>query len=256
MTNPLVQKLGSFNVLDAKDRDALDGLCQSSFSRAAGQHLIREGDRPDQVFLLVQGWAYRYKLTHDGSRQIMAYLIPGDLCDPHVFVLEAMDHSIALLTDAEVIAIPKQTIIDLTEQRPAIARAFWWSALVDEAVLREWLVNMGSRDAYERLAHLFCELWQRMFQVGLTRGDTYSLPVTQEQLGDTVGLTAVHVNRTLQQMRAAGLISTKSKQLTILEPERMKRAAGFDPKYLHLTARTNLDRSAPAVMRLKTGSSR
>jgi len=235
--NPLIRKLMGFNTLSGADREALDALCGSVVERRSGAHLIREGEQPASVFLLIDGWAFRYKYTENGGRQILAFLLPGDLCDPQVFILEQMDHSIALLSDARVVEIPKKVIVALTEDHPAIARALWWSALVDEAVLREWLVNMGRRDARARLAHLFCELWMRMCHVGLSDDGAFSLPLTQEQLGDTVGLTSVHVNRVLQGMRTEGLITMQSKTLTILDTERMTMIAGFDPKYLHFRRR-------------------
>jgi CRP-like cAMP-binding protein len=237
MTSKLTTKLSCFVDLDEADRQRLDSLATGASPVAAGQDLIRAGDRPEDVFLLVEGWACRYKLLPDGKRQIMAYLIPGDLCDIHIFILKQMDHAIGLLSDARVARVPKQDMLALIRERPVIGQALLWSTLVDEATLREWLVNIGQRDAYQRIAHLFCEMWQRMRQVNLVADGEFALPLTQEQLGDTVGLTAVHVNRTLQRMRTEGLISLSSKQLTIHDIERLKIVAGFDPNYLHLERR-------------------
>ncbi|NJC35278.1 CRP-like cAMP-binding protein [Sphingomonas jejuensis] len=234
MQNPLISKLLSCIDLGADDRAALEELCTSSMWRDAGEDLISEGDQPSDVFLLLSGWACRYKYLRDGGRQIMAYLLPGDLCDTHVFILKTMDHSIGLLSNAEVVRIPKEAILTLTDERPDIAKAFWWSTLVDEGVLREWLVNIGKRDAYARLAHLFCELWVRLCHVGLTRDDQFTLPVTQEQLGDSLGLTSVHVNRVLGRMRNEGLVATRARSVTILNGDRLHEVAGFNPNYLHL----------------------
>lgn len=240
MLNPLLRKLSTFVDLSKDDQAALDRLCHDTRSYKAGSNLIREGQRPEAVFLLVKGWAYRYKLLPDGSRQIVAYLIPGDLCDIHIFILKEMDHSMALLSDATIAHILRRDMEDLLRERPAIGQALFWSTLVDEATLREWLLNIGQRDAYHRLAHLFCEMWARMRQVGLVTDDEFSLPLTQEQLGDTMGLTPVHVNRVLQRMRSEGLISLTSKQLTIHDIDRLKKIADFDPKYLHLDRRKAL----------------
>ena len=237
MDNPLARKLSSFTDLSVDDLAQLNALCRPTRRFTAGRNLIKEGDRPDDVFILVEGWACRYKILPNGGRQIMAYLIPGDLCDIHVFILKEMDHAIGLLSDASVAAIPKQAMLNLIRERPKIGEALFWATLVDEAVLREWLVNLGQRNAYARIAHLFCEMWLRMCQVGLTSNDAFSLPLTQEQLADTSGLTSVHVNRVLQRMRAEGLISLSSKQLTIHDIGRLKEVAGFDPKYLHLERR-------------------
>lgn len=237
MSNPLTTKLRSFADLSAEEANALDEVCQDTFT-VKGRDLIQIGDRPEQVFLVLDGWACRYKDLPDGKRQILAYLIPGDLCDPHIFILEEMDHSIRAIGEARVAAIPKRTILDLTERYPALARAFWWSALVDEAVSREWLVNIAQRDSHARMAHLFCEMWLRMCQVKLTQGGTFDLPLTQEQLANTLGITPVHVNRVLQRLRAEGLITTRGRRMTIHDVDALKAAAEFDPRYLHLDART------------------
>jgi CRP-like cAMP-binding protein len=230
-------KLSSFVDFCDAEREELEALTRSAKWYRQGTTLIHDGDRPENVFLLMDGWACREKTIDSGARQIVAYLIPGDLCDPHVFILAKMDHAISLLSDARVVSIPKQTIINLTDRRPRIARALWWATLVDEAVLRHWLVNIGQRDAFDSVAHLFCELWERMNQVGLTRGGSFSLPLTQEQLADTMGMTSVHVNRVLQRMRAAGLITMESKTLTIHDVARLRELGDFDPGYLHLNRR-------------------
>lgn len=237
MANPLTIKLAGFANFTPEDAGALDRLCRNAFTVRGGRDLIRIGDRPEQVFLLLDGWACRYKDLPDGRRQILAYLIPGDLCDPHIFIFEEMDHSIRALGDARVAAIPKQVILDLTDRYPALARGFWWSALVDEAISREWLVNVAKRDSYTRMAHLFCEMWLRMCQVGLATNGTFDLPLTQEQLGDTLGITPIHVNRVLQRMRAEGLVSLCRRKMTIHDIDALQDAAEFDPRYLHLDAR-------------------
>jgi len=239
VTNPLTMKLGSFVDLSKDDLDHLNHLASFPSRMRSGRDIIREGERPENVILLLTGWAYRYKVLADGRRQIVAHLLPGDLCDTHVFILGRMDHSIGLLSDATVAAISRETIIEVTERAPTIARALWWSTLVDEAVLRHWLINIGQRDAYDRTAHLFCELWERAAQVGLVNGNAFDLPLTQEQLGDSLGLTAVHTNRVLQRMRGEGLITFQGKRLAILDMEGMRGAAAFDPSYLHLVRRND-----------------
>lgn len=232
--NPLTNKLSGFTNLTAEDRGALDNMVVDSVRRQAHTDLIRDGDRPSHVIIMLEGWAYRYKVLADGSRQIMAYLLPGDLCDPHIFILDKMDHSIGLLTNAKLAFIPRETIMGLTDCCPRIARGFWWSTLVDEAVLRHWLLNLGQRNAYDRIAHLFCELWDRLTQIGLRNGNQMEVPLTQEELGDTMGLTNVHINRMIKQMRKDGLIEMNNKCLRILDIERLRAIAGYDPTYLHL----------------------
>ena len=237
MVDILARKLSSFIDLSEDDQLHLRDLCGKTRQVRAGEDIIHEGDRPENVFLLVEGWACRYKTLPDGQRQIMAYLIPGDLCDIHIFILKEMDHAIAFLNDGKVAAIPKEAMLQTLRQRPRIAQALFWSTLVDEATLRAWLVNIGQRDAYKRIAHLFCEMWLRMCEVGLTSGGEFSLPLTQEQLADTMGLTSVHVNRVLQRMRTEGLIRFSNKQMLIHDVEHMRLISGFDPNYLHLDRR-------------------
>jgi CRP-like cAMP-binding protein len=239
MMNLLTRKLEAFAPLPDADKRLLDEVIQPAQAVGARVDLIREGDTPSHVNLILDGFACRYKTTPDGSRQIMAYLVPGDFCDLHVFILKAMDHTIATLSPCTVVKIPRDQILALM-QRPAIARAFWWAALVDEATLREWLVNVGLRSAEQRVAHLLCELLLRLETVGLTNGAMYELPITQAELADTTGLTSVHVNRVLQRLRRDGLITLKSRNLMIMDVERLKAVSGFNPNYLHLSERNGL----------------
>jgi CRP-like cAMP-binding protein len=234
--SPLVSKLESVAGLTDEDRAALAALCDEPRVMGARRNVIREGERPDHVHLMVEGWAARYKLLPDGARQITAFLIPGDFCDLHVTMLGEMDHSIITLTRAKVAYIPRSKMDALTE-RPGLVRAFWWATLVDEAVLRAWIVNVGRRDAFEAIGHLMCELFVRMRNIGLTDDHCFELPLTQEELGDALGLTPVHVNRVLQRMRADSLISFKGGLLTILDYGRLESVSGFNSNYLHIAER-------------------
>ena len=230
----LIAKLGRFVPLNEEERDALAHVSRNGRRMNRGTDLITEGDKPVAVFLLLEGWAYRYKSMIDGGRQIMAYLIPGDLCDVQIFLFEAMDHSIGLLSDALVVKIPAAEMLDLMDRYPRIERALMWATLVDEATLREWLLNVGQRDALQRLAHLFCELCVRLKVVNLVDSSkTFSLPLTQSELADTTGMTTVHVNRSLQRLRQEGLIVMKAGKLTIVDFDRLAEVAGFTPNYLH-----------------------
>ena len=230
----LIHKLGRFVPLNDEERDALENLARKARRLPRGTDLISEGDKPVSVFLLLEGWAYRYKSMINGGRQIMAYLLPGDLCDVQIFLFEEMDHSIGLLSDALVAKIPAAEMLDLMDRYPRIERALMWATLVDEATLREWLLNVGQRDALQRLAHLFCELCVRLGVVNLVdEPHTFDLPLTQTELADTTGMTAVHVNRSLQRLRHDGLIVTKHGKLTILDYKRLAEIAGFNATYLH-----------------------
>jgi CRP-like cAMP-binding protein len=241
--NLLTRKLEGYVHLDDGDRSYLDEIVKPVRRVAAHTDIIKEGDAPSDVRLILRGFACRNKVTPDGDRQIMAYLLPGDFCDVHVAILKQMDHSITTLSECDVVEIPLDVIEAMTT-RPNLARALWWATLVDEATLREWLVNLGTRDARQKVAHLFCELLVRLRVVGLADGGEFKLPITQQDLADTVGLSAVHVNRVLQGMRANGLVEFESKVLTILDFDAMVAISNFNPNYLHLMDRTRPARKA------------
>ena len=239
MATYLIRKLEQFTRLSSDDKRALEQAAAQRVRRLAPREdLIREGDKPRQVNLILDGWACRYKVLEDGRRQIQAFLVPGDICDLRMFILKQMDHSVAALTSLTVAEIPSGTILDLTQNSPRLSHALWWNSLVEEAIAREWISVLGQREAIERLAHLFCELCLRLRGVGLTNGHAdgiaFEMPLTQEQLADATGITTVHVNRTLQQMREQGLILLKGKTLIIPDLESLKAVALFNPNYLHL----------------------
>lgn len=239
MTNPLVRKLSHGAELTDEDRARLLHVCSHTRQVGPRQDIIQEGDRPDEVHLVLSGFACRYKLLKDGRRSIMALLVPGDFCDLHVAILGQMDHSIATLSPCTLVDIPRRVILDLTLNRPRIAHAMLWATLVDEGILREWLVNMGLREADRRMAHLFCELLLRLRAVDLADERSYELPLTQNDLSDLLAMSEVHVNRTLQVLRGDGLITFRKQRLTIPDVERLKRFAEFTPNYLHLDKRVN-----------------
>jgi CRP-like cAMP-binding protein len=235
LTDPLTRKLENFALLSSEDRRFLAEIVRPSRRVHPHTDIISEGERSEDVRLVLEGFACRYKLLPDGRRHIMAYLIPGDLCDVHVFILRQMDHTIGTLSACRMVDIPRDRILEMLE-RPAIARALWWPALVDEATLREWLVNIGRRPAEQRIGHLLCELLMRLQTFVLANGNIYELPLTQAELAETMGLTLVHVNRVLQRLRRAGLITLGNRQLVIKDAEALKEFSDFNPNYLHLGA--------------------
>ncbi|OHV15517.1 cyclic nucleotide-binding protein [Methylorubrum extorquens] len=234
MQKALIRKLEGYEELSDQDRWALNGLVTKVRHVGARVDLIHEGDAPENVHLILDGFACRYKVLPNGQRQIMAFLVPGDFCDLNVFILDQMDHSIGTISACQVVDIPRQAIEEITANHPRITRALWWCNLVDEAVLREWLVNLGSRQADERIAHLLCELLVRLEAVGLVRNDCYGFPFTQTDIADTMGLSNVHVNRTYRELRDTGLITLKHRILTIHDAGQLKAYCGFNPNYLHL----------------------
>lgn len=201
---------------------------------AAKRDLVREGDIPHSLFLIEQGWACRYKTLADGRRQIVALLLPGDLCDLNNHVLRVMDHAIGALTPVQYSEVAHDRVSALVGRHPRLGHALWWQMLVAVAIQREWTLNNGQRSALERIGHLFCEIQLRLRGVGLAAGTSYAFPLTQNDLAEATGLTPVHVNRTLQEMRAAGLIVLKDRVLDIPDLEVLKETALFTPDYLHL----------------------
>lgn len=201
---------------------------------SARRDLAREGDTLRSIYLLLEGWACRYKALPDGRRQNLAFLIPGELCNLHLPFLEAMDHSVAAITGLTVAEIPRDDFEALIAGHPGIMRSLYRDELVKIAIQREWTLNLGQRTAYERLAHLLCEMFLRLDLAGLTSGASCEFPLTQVDIAEATGLTAVHVNRTLQELRANGLVELKSRILTIPNMAALQDAAMFNDNYLHL----------------------
>ncbi|XKH61152.1 Crp/Fnr family transcriptional regulator [Halomonas sediminis] len=233
MIDPLINKLSYYMTLSEEEKQVLAKVGTRSTFVEKGEVIINEGERPDYVYLIEKGWGCRYKLLENGDNHIMAYLIPGDLCNVHIAILEEMDHSIRALTPVTLRKFPANDIRHIMENHYRLARALFWSNLVDEAVLREWLVNMGTRSAESRVAHVFCEMLIRSRIAGFAENDSFEFPLTQAELGETMGLTSVHTNRVLQKLRQEGLVSLEKKRLTILDWERLKTFSQFDPIYLH-----------------------
>ncbi|CAO4181269.1 Crp/Fnr family transcriptional regulator [Methylorubrum extorquens] len=233
--NPLIRKLERFAPLSDADWSLLEQICANPRIVPPHTDLVREGDRPDGVFLVLSGLACRHKLRANGARQINAYLVPGDLCDLDVALLDEMDHTITTLSACKVVRLAPELVADLLTHHPRIARALRKSQLVDEATLREWLMNVGRRSAVERLAHLFCEVLLRLRAVGLTTETSCKLPLTQVDLADTTGITPVHVNRSLRELRRRELIELEGGRLKILDYAGLRALAEFRANYLHLT---------------------
>ena len=232
--SPVASKLEAFTKLSADDKAALSQVSRNIRFVEPRRDLISEGDKPRFVHLVLDGWACRYKQLPDGKRQIVSLFVPGDFCDVNVYILKYMDHSIGAITRLKVAMITAEEMDALTEQRPRMLQAMWWHELVTTAIQREWTLNIGQRSAYERLAHLLTELYIRLNTVGRAQGGRCDFPLTQNDLADATGLTAVHVNRTLQELRRDKLIELDRRQLQILDLERMMDAAMFNPNYLHL----------------------
>jgi CRP-like cAMP-binding protein len=196
-------------------------------------YTMREGDKPDRCAVLVSGYAFRHKVTGDGSRQILSLHIPGDALDFQNMFLNESDHNVQMLTRAQVAEIPRGPLEELVLNYPAVGRAVLIHTLVEASIFREWVVNVGRRDARSRIAHLLCEFAYRLSTHDLAPSGQYELPITQEQLADATGLTAVHVNRVLKGLQADGLIDRNRRIVSFPNWQRLRDVADFNPRYLH-----------------------
>ena len=232
--HPLVRHLESVATLSHDEKRALVNLPMQVVDIKTDQEIVREGDRPTRSCLILEGFACTFKHTGDGKRQIMAFGIAGDIPDLQSLHLDVLDNSVSTLTPCRVGFITHDALYDLCEDHPRITAAFWRKSLIEGAVFREWVMNVGRREAYNRIAHLFCELMVRLRAVGLAEDYSCHLPITQAEFADAIGVTTVHLNRVLREMRANGIIELSGDRLTIPDWDRLKEAGDFDPTYLHL----------------------
>ena len=233
MANRFIRKLAGFADLTAAEVEALEGATSRPQALGPREDMIREGDRPGPVLVMLEGWAFRYKVLPSGSRQIMAFMMPGDACDLNISMLAEMDHSIQTQTRAQVAKISSETMDELMVKHPGIARAMYVAQLIDEGTLRAWIVSLGRRSSVERAAHLLLELYVRGVRSGGASGNQIELPLSQAVLADALGMTPVHVNRVLQDLRRSGALTLRRGVLTIIDPVALTRVSGFDDGYLH-----------------------
>lgn len=237
MGNRFIDKLNGFASLSTVEVAALLAATASPRAFSARHDLIREGDRPGPVFVVLEGWACRYKILPSGTRQVLAYLMPGDACDLHVGLLDEMDHSIQTITPAVVATIDRVEMDQMMDQHRGIAKAMYLGQLTDEGTMRAWITSMGRRASIERVAHLMCELYLRARNVGLTLEPRFALPLSQTMLADSLGMTPVHLNRVMKELRQSGAMTLERGSLIIEDPARLVRIAGFDDNYLHRRTR-------------------
>jgi CRP-like cAMP-binding protein len=230
----LIRKLEQRDPLSDEEKHVLANSVARIREFGVDEDLVSEGERPNYSTLLLEGFAARYKDLADGRRQITAIHVPGDFVDLHSFLLHRMDHGIVALTPCRIGAVPHEILRHITERHPHLTRLLWLSTLIDGSIHRESLVGMGRRTALGRMAHLLCELFLRLQVIGQTEGDSFRLPLTQAELGDTLGLSTVHVNRIVQELRTAGLITWRGQVVTIENREGLVEVADFDPAFLHL----------------------
>lgn len=240
LLHPIVRKLSAYRPLDPEEQAALASLGAGA-QRVEGRHdLLVEGGPPESAILVVEGVACRYRYRPSGARQITAYLLPGDLCDPDFVHLSRMNHSIGTIGPCRVARITREALADLTESHPGLVLAFRAAKLAEEETTREWVINVGCRSAIERVSHLLCELHERLRIVGWATRAGYDLPLTQQDLADTTGLSNVHVNRVLRQLRLMRLVEVGGKRVEILDLPGLRAVAEFQPDYLRPTSRPSI----------------
>lgn len=231
---PLARKLSRWTELGEADRRALLGLPYTARTLPAGGHVVRDGDKPAHSCLLISGFAYRHKIVGGGGRQILAIHMAGDMVDLQNSLLGTADHNVQALSKVEIALIPREAVREIAFGRPAIGMAMWYDTLVDGSIHREWTANVGRRDARTRTAHLLCEFGVRLEAAGLGDLCEYEMPMTQEQLADALGLTAVHVNRTLMGLDREELTRRTKRSVLIRDWKKLAAVGDFNSAYLHL----------------------
>lgn len=219
--------------LSTDEENAIRGLVAETRRIRADQVLIRSGEELNSSVMLLDGWLARSKDLPGGDRQFSELHVPGDFADLHAFTLKRLDHDVLALSDCNIAIVPHERLQDMAQRSPRLARVYWGSTSVDAAITRELALSLGQRSAISRMAHLFCELFVRLENVGRARPNGYEFPLTQRELAECLGLTVVHVNRTIQELRRRGLIELESRQLTILDRAGLEGVAEFDPAYLY-----------------------
>ena len=237
---PLVTKLELWTRLGKTERTAIMALPVRIERLGPNTYIAREGQETTSSCLLISGFAIRHKILGDGSRSISAVQMRGDVVDLQNSLLRRADHNVQTVTNAEVAFIPREAITRLATDHPRLMMAMWYDTLVDASIFREWIANIARRDGPARLAHLLCEFGLRLEAVKLGKRTDYDLPLTQEQLADATGMTPVHVNRVLRDLAARGLITRSIRAVGIADWDALKKAADFDPAYLHLHGRVEL----------------
>lgn len=240
MNHPLLTKLQPFAALSEEEQRVLTEAAVRTRDLEADEDIAHEDDEPTACSLVLDGVVCRYKLLPEGKRQIIGFQIAGDLCDLCGFVLGRMDHSVGTLTRARIAVIAHDRLQEITEKYPRIARALWQESLIDAAISREWVANLGRRSAYQRVAHLLCEMGLRLKAAGRAQDSSFDWPITQAEVADAMGLSTIHVNRVLRQLRGQGLIVLRGAMVTIKDWDGLKEAGQFDASYLYLGRRSSI----------------
>lgn len=232
----LVRKLSAYAQISDEAQAAIEAMTLSLQLFHPNDHIVTEGSRAANVMVVERGWAIRFRTLEDGRRQIVNIMLPGDMFDQQVLVQSKTDHGVEALTDVEIRALDPTGFLNVFNEYPDLARALWWSVVQEEGLLREQIVQLGQRTAKERLAHVFIELFHRLRIIGMIDGDddAYRMPLRNSHLSDYLGMSRVHVSRTLQFMKSEGLIRRRPQFIELLDRKGLRDLAQFDPKHLHL----------------------
>jgi CRP-like cAMP-binding protein len=236
--NRLLARLDGFARLSEAERVTLRGAVSTHRRHATSQISVTGASPPDGILIVLNGFACRYRVVGAGRRQILGYLVAGDLCGLRLATLKRTGYYIGAFGPTETAILAPERILSCPDRCPNLIQALRWALLTEESIAREWITNVGQRTAYERVAHLICEMFVRLQRVGLTEEDRCALPLTQRDLGDALSLSSVHVNRVLRQMRLDGLAIFRHGQLVLTDRSALHRVAGFDSTYLHLQTRS------------------
>jgi CRP-like cAMP-binding protein len=229
-----LKKLRQRTEISADEERAIRDAVAETRRIADDQLVVRSGEELSSSFLLLDGWMARSKDLAGGERQVTELHVAGDFPDLHGFTLKRLDHDIVALSECRIAVVPHERLRQLTEKHPRLGRVYWFTTNIDAAIHRELALSLGQRSAISRMAHLFCELQVRLDVVGRARKDGYEIPLTQRELSECLGLTVVHANRTLQELRRRGLVELENRQLTIRDRRGLEGVAEFDPGYLYL----------------------
>ena len=233
-----LMKLRVRDDVSAEEERAIRGAVAEVKEFRADQTVIRAEVELSSCMLMLDGLMCRYKDLRNGQREITEVHVPGDFADLHSFTLKRLDHNLLTLTPCRIAIVPHERLKAITEQHPHLTRLYWFGTNVDAAIHREWEVSLGRRTAISRLAHLFCELRVRLGLVGRADEEGYELSLTQADLAECLGLTPVHVNRTLKELRERRLVEFRGERVKILDRLGLERVAEFNPSYLYLERRT------------------
>jgi CRP-like cAMP-binding protein len=251
---PLVTKLQNYGALSLEEKRVLDSAVVGIRAYEPEQDIVIEGTTPDHSCLLLTGLAGRYNIDVEGRRQITSLHVAGDFVDLHSFLMKPMDHGIVALAPCRIATVPHAVLTTITEQHANLTRQLWRNTLVDAAIHRRWEFALGTLQAHQHLAHLMCEMYLRMAQIGATDGGSFHLPITQVILGECMASSVVHTNRCIQKLRAENLISWERDLITILDWDRLVETGQFDPTYLRLSNASGSGSRSDAAKSFMAGS--